>query len=219
MELEAEEPAIEVVPTGSTLGGRAPVIEFYPVVDGETMRNVDIEVAQQLQIVRTCEAVAHRTADFVAYELAIPPSTPLVFVAGKGNNGQNAIAAARALRGRGHATTLVLAAAEEALPPLLQEQVAIYRSFGGEVADALPSDLSTSVVIDGLLGHGITSAPRGRVAELIRQVNESPSRGVVALDLPSGLNHVTGEGYTPTVQATWTLVAPPPQVNPVHISG
>mmetsp|Transcript_33728 Transcript_33728/g.56647 ORF Transcript_33728/g.56647 Transcript_33728/m.56647 type:complete len:421 (+) Transcript_33728:103-1365(+) len=204
--VDAVDPAIDVLSSTIALGGRAPVLEFYPVVDGETMRKVDIEVAERLKIVRTCEAVAHRTADFVAYELAVPLSTQLVFLAGKGNNGQNAIATARALHGRGYKTSLVLAAEEEALSSVLREQIEIYRAFGGQVSLSLPSDLSRSVVIDGLLGHGIASAPRGRVAELINQVNGSSSRAVVALDLPSGLNHVTGRGYVPTMRASHTLV-------------
>jgi uncharacterized membrane protein len=37
-------------------------------------------------------------------------------------------------------------------------------------------------------------------------VNGSSSRAVVALDLPSGLNHVTGRGYAPTMRASHTLV-------------
>jgi hypothetical protein len=48
--VDTVDPAIDVLSSTIALGGRAPVLEFYPVVDGETMRKVDIEVQHRLTI-------------------------------------------------------------------------------------------------------------------------------------------------------------------------
>ena len=60
------------------------------------------------------------------------------------------------------------------------------------------------IIVDGVLGTGITSPPRGTAQEAIQALNASKGR-VVAIDLPKGLNHVTGMAPGACVQATWTL--------------
>lgn len=58
-----------------------------------------------------------------------------------------------------------------------------------ETPYAKNDQLNTSVdlIIDGLLGTGITGAPRAEYVNVIKQVNAF-SAPVVAIDIPSGLN-------------------------------
>lgn len=135
-------------------------------------------------------------------------------VAGKGNNGANAITCGRILAGRGFRDVrLLLSHPPAELTGILGEQLELFKSFGGSVvvlgsggeptagAEPMPS---SGLVIDGLLGTGITRPPAGAVADLIERVN-SWGLPVLSCDIPSGLNHVTGEPYPPCVRATWTL--------------
>ncbi len=62
------------------------------------------------------------------------------------------------------------------------------------------------ILVDGLLGTGITGPARGPVAGAIRYINSNASRGfVVAIDLPSGLNADTGAAPGDVVFADETV--------------
>lgn len=58
-------------------------------------------------------------------------------------------------------------------------------------------------IIDSLLGTGSKGAPRGEVERLVRLCNNS--RAVVAFDIPSGIDPLTGNIYDPCVKAEMTV--------------
>ena len=76
---------------------------------------------------------------------------------------------------------------------------------GGVIhAATIPWPDDISLIIDGLLGTGLRSAPRDPVAALIHQANHHPAP-VVALDIPSGLNarepaRRRGRSFRPTIR-------------------
>ena len=164
-----------------------------------------------ISIRRACEA------DLITYHLDLPDEhDPVLFVVGKGNNGSNGIAAARHLIGRGRRNITVLLGFDPTeMGDMAREQLGLYERFEGEVVAArydggglLVSSLSgvpeRGIVVDGLLGTGISRPPQGNVRDLIGYINGS-GRPVLALDVPSGLNHVTGEVLEPCIRATWTF--------------
>lgn len=67
-------------------------INEIPVLAGDTARQIDLSVTDQVGRVRILESVATRIADTLYYHLGLSHSDPILFVAGKGNNGANAIA-------------------------------------------------------------------------------------------------------------------------------
>jgi ADP-dependent NAD(P)H-hydrate dehydratase / NAD(P)H-hydrate epimerase len=75
--------------------------------------------------------------------------------------------------------------------------------------EAAQSKPIADCVVDGLLGIGIDSAPRGDIARAIRLINKLADSGVpvLSLDVPSGLNAVTGVPPDPmlTVRASCTI--------------
>lgn len=60
------------------------------------------------------------------------------------------------------------------------------------------------LVVDALLGTGVTGALRPNFAEAIQAINASPAR-ILALDLPSGMNPDTGSAEGVIVQADATV--------------
>ena len=91
--------------------------------------------------------------------------------------------------------TLAAASVCEALRiPLLQPRSPAVR---GAVADA-------DLVIDGLVGVGLDSAPREPLAGLIRLANEVRA-DALSLECPSGLEPDSGEPLPPTLKARTTL--------------
>jgi hydroxyethylthiazole kinase-like uncharacterized protein yjeF len=184
---------------------------------GDQARNIDLEVTEKLGRVRVLESVATRVADTIHYHLGIVPyTTPLLFVAGKGNNGANALAVARILTFRGWSDITIVPLVQptdDNLRPNLVEQFQLLSDFG--LDDKIhPLDwahiqkFQGGVIVDGILGTGIASPPRGVALQAIVQAIVAASNDkvqVLAIDIPSGLNHVTGEAPGKCVGATWTI--------------
>nr|BBJ04751.1 bifunctional NAD(P)H-hydrate repair enzyme [Marinobacter nauticus] len=71
--------------------------------------------------------------------------------------------------------------------------------------DGLEKHLSSAtLVVDAMLGTGVTGSPREPFAGVIRRVNES-GLPVLAVDLPSGLNATTGSSAGDVIQAKVTV--------------
>ena len=64
--------------------------------------------------------------------------------------------------------------------------------------------VSGDVIVDALLGTGLTDEVRAQYAEAIRRINDS-FRPVLALDIPSGLNADTGAAAGAIIQADLTV--------------
>lgn len=180
------------------------------VAEGSEMRRIDLEVSDILSIVRVQEVASTRLADLITYHLrkTVSQDAPILFVVGKGNNGANGIAAARHLVGRGRKNvTVLLGFSREDMAEMPKEQLKFYEHFGGTTlsfaSDGFPSVPSGGIIVDGLLGTGISKPPRGVIKDLIELINDT-ERPVLALDVPSGLNHVTGEVLEPCIRAAWT---------------
>lgn len=144
-------------------------------------------------------------AAFAKIKTLYPNAKSLLILCGSGNNGGDGyVVAAEAIKAGW--STLVIAAQ----PPKTADAQTVatqYASLGGQTVDAttrhsfsIPADL----IIDALLGVGLTSAPRGVYAEFIEFANQH-NASVFALDVPSGLNADTGEIYPPCIQAEHTM--------------
>jgi hypothetical protein len=73
------------------------------------------------------------------------------------------------------------------------------------------------VVVDALVGYSLRGAPRGRAAKLTELSNEH-ARGVLSLDVPSGLNATTGEAPGVVVHPDRTLTLALPKTGLASIS-
>jgi len=133
------------------------------------------------------------------------PGTVAVFC-GKGHNGGDALVAAWHLASAGWRVLVRLAADPADLAPLTGEHLA--RLPRESVVTELPETQGLLVLLDGLLGIGSSGKPRGKIAELIVEMNRwrrEHGGFTVAVDLPSGLEASTGEIADPCVQADLTV--------------
>ena len=143
-----------------------------------------------------------------AGELAMPGGLPVLVVAGPGNNGGDALVAARLLRERFFDVTVVFAGDAERLPPDAACAFQDFVAAGGQAVDDIPAGGRWSLVIDGLFGIGLGRPPAGRHAALIDAINTIAGRDrcpVLALDCPSGLDAERGSVPGIAVRATHTL--------------
>ena len=128
-------------------------------------------------------------------------------LAGPGGNGGGGLVAARHLAVGGANVALALASHDERFAPIPAEQLSIARRLSIPIHEEAESLGEPALVLDALLGYSQRGEPRGRAAELIRWC---AGRRVLSLDVPSGLELVTGTLHTPhvTAEATITLAAP-----------
>lgn len=163
-------------------------------------------------------------AGTAAYEVAAkvyPSSVHWLIVVGTGNNGGDGYVMAKLAKKAGrHVTVLSVAGKEKSVLPLEASAAkAAWEAVGGThsvydpsisfstiLKSSAPSSCSSPVdlVVDGLLGTGITGAPRKAYATLIEQIN-ALSAPCLAIDIPSGLNAETGEVAGACIKASHTV--------------
>lgn len=128
---------------------------------------------------------------------------PVLFAAGPGNNGGDALAAARmyALEG-GEAIAWLPMGCKT---PDAQKNLAYLRLTDARIIETekCPDIPDLAAVVDGLLGTGLRGEAQGTAAEAIAQINALKAP-VVAVDVPSGMDARTGDAPC-CVQAAVTV--------------
>jgi hydroxyethylthiazole kinase-like uncharacterized protein yjeF len=159
-------------------------------------------------------AVAKTAVEFLKQQ----QSRSALLFAGKGNNGGDAIVAARHLAAAGCHATLVLLCRREELKgdPLAHFERLVSGVHVFELPDAarlreIVAETSPAVIVDGLLGTGLTGEVREPYAAAIRFINQL-DRPVLAVDIPSGLHSDTGEALGLAVRADVTVTMGLPKI-------
>jgi len=141
--------------------------------------------------------------------------TPVLLLAGRGNNGGDAFVAARYLAEWGLPVGVWMTGERKAvrgdarahLNRLLEAGIAVGELLTRDECDELAAGAGDyGVVVDGVLGTGTRGPARGVAAGAILCINDLGCDGpVVSIDVPSGLNADTGEPFGDTVRADLTV--------------
>jgi NAD(P)H-hydrate epimerase len=123
-------------------------------------------------------------------------------VCGRGNNGGDGLAAARHLHRWGRLAGVACMDAGGLSGPAAEEARAL-RALGVGVASE-PDLRDAQVVVDALLGTGLSRPAEGPMAEWIAAINGA-GRRVVSVDVPSGLDADTGRAPGACVRAALTV--------------
>ena len=151
---------------------------------------------------RAGAAVADQVRELL---LSLPAASSVLLVCGPGNNGGDALVAARHLRQTGVALQVCLAASADSLPPDAQAAHQAWLASGGTCASSLPADLNSfGLIVDALFGIGLQRPITGLYAEWVAAINASGAQ-VLALDVPSGLQADSGCALGAVVRAQHTL--------------
>jgi len=126
--------------------------------------------------------------------LALAPHARTVWIAaGPGNNGGDGFEAAITLLQAGKDVYVTLAGDPARMPAGASDALARAKAAGVAIGSSdAPALGAQDLAIDALLGLGVSRAPGERLAELIAKLDALPCR-VLAVDLPSGLNGLTGQ--------------------------
>lgn len=133
-----------------------------------------------------------------------PKAKKFLVICGGGKNGGDGFATARHLYLKGKKVKLV--AMRRDLKDDAEINFKIVSRMKVSIADSLDNKLLkwADVIVDALLGTGISGEVKGKYKELIELINSSGKK-VVAIDVPSGLDPTTGEILGIAIKADLTI--------------
>jgi hydroxyethylthiazole kinase-like uncharacterized protein yjeF len=190
-------------------------------MSGRRLRSLDIAVidlnSEYLGVSRRIlmENAGAQVASAVAEHVKDLGSKRVVVLAGSGNNGGDALVAARHLAGIAGEVHVVLISrigeprteeARSAWEAVRRMAVSVrcHVVSGDEVPEEVRALIaSADVIVDGIFGTGLRG-PIGRPYSTVFSLVSSSHAVVFAVDVPSGINPDTGE-YTERVRADYTV--------------
>ena len=182
-----------------------------PTMSSAALRQADEQASSRFGIepIQLMEVAGWQIAQFIDRFLDGLHGKRVTVVAGSGNNGGDALVAARFLYQRG---AIVRASIVPARDPtsLAARHARTLERLGIPMVEAPQGvDASADLLVDGLFGIGIRLPLRDRAPGIIAAMNASHVP-IVAIDVPSGLEADSGAGLEGSVRAaaTITLVAP-----------
>lgn len=201
-----------------------PAVPFNSVepVSSAALRQADAAALTRFGIapLQLMEVAGWQVARFVTDFLGHAAGARVLVVAGSGNNGGDALCAARFLAQRGAAIRVSL------VPPRDQESLAAHhgqtlRALGIPLQEAPNGiDAEADLIVDGVFGTGIRPPLRPDARTIVEAINLS-GRPVVSVDVPSGMDADDASGAEDAVRAsaTVTLAAPKAGLRRTPISG
>ena len=169
-------------------------------------------------------ALMRRAGEAVARQVRrrVSRGTPIVVVAGSGNNGGDGAVCAATLVAHGHDVTLLRAGgepregsdAERAFAAWEGPLLAVLPGERASLAAALDAIAGAGYLVDALFGAGLSREVEGLFAELVRALDRSAAP-LLAVDLPSGLDG--NEHRVRGVAARATLTVSFVRLKPVHV--
>jgi len=188
---------------------------MLPVFTAEEMRRLDRRAIAELGIpgATLMENAGAGAAREIRAAFGPLRNKKVVVLCGKGNNGGDGFVVARHLaRGGASVRVFLVGAAREVKGDAGAKLSELRRARGARLTEVTREDefeeaeralAKCDLVVDALLGTGLTGPAEGSMARAIRAINAS-GRPVVALDLPSGLSADAGALLGPTVAARLT---------------
>ena len=187
------------------------------VLTAAEMREVDRRTIEMgIPGVVLMENAGLRVVELLAEKFAPLAAARIAVLCGKGNNGGDGMVVARQLftRFQPRALHVILLAAPEDLKGDAAANYRMLQACGCPVAREIPADARlATIVVDALLGTGISGPATGAMLNAIREINHGfPLAKVVAVDIPSGMPSDSGSpvGEQARADYTVTFTAPKP---------
>ncbi len=144
--------------------------------------NAGVSYAQMM------ESAGKAVADTIVARFSVVGRHVHILV-GTGNNGGDGLVAGRHLAEAGAIVTIYLhrprdAETDDNYAKLVEMGV----EMSGKTAVSIQNSQHADILIDALLGTGVTRPVGGRMADLLRAIHQNRIPPVVAVDCPSGLN-------------------------------
>lgn len=184
------------------------------LITAEQMQAIDRNAIESIKIpgVVLMENAGRAAAEEILSDAHDLFPGPVLVLAGRGNNGGDGYVIARILADRGWQVKTLVLAGPDRISGDAGRMLEILQGLGGEVLfieneeslSAAFAEAGPLLIIDALLGTGITSEVSGLYRRVIELINNDPAQ-VVAVDIPSGVNGSDGRVMGAAVSADLTL--------------
>jgi hydroxyethylthiazole kinase-like uncharacterized protein yjeF len=195
------------------------------ILTAEEMREVDRLTSEREGIpsATLMENAGASVARFIETRFQAYRQRKIVVLCGKGNNGGDGFVVARHLRNSGARPEVYLFAAPEQMQGEAAENCRRWQALGAplrlirsmaEWQKEKINATTTEIIIDALLGTGVSGPVRDLSGQVIADVNGRDAKQpsvVVAVDIPSGLPADGGLAAGPIVNADYTITFTAPK--------
>lgn len=198
------------------------------VVTAEEMRNLDRLTIEKYGVpsLALMERAGEAVAEALVERFRGAAKKGVLVVAGKGNNGGDGFVVARRLKKKHVPCEVALLARKHDLSRDAAENLRAYLKLRGKVTEVGDGALESlrrlmkgkGLLVDAVLGTGLTKEVRGLYAEAITLMNAS-GLPLVAVDIPSGLDADSGRPLGVSIQAEMTVSLGYPKLGLVGYPG
>jgi len=190
------------------------------VLTASEMREVDRRTIEKgIPGIVLMENAGLRVVEFLVERFAPLEVQRILVLCGKGNNGGDGMVVARQIHTRFPrcGLTVVLFAPPADLRGEALENYRMLCASGCPVHTAIPPEACrATLVIDALLGTGVSGPASGVVSEIIHRINRDfPLAKVVAVDIPSGMSSDAAESAGEVARADYTVTFTAPKLGQV----
>ena len=178
-----------------------------PAVSVTRMREIDRIAMEETgpNLYQMMENAGRNAAEFLRLKCRdVHPQGKILVIAGRGGNGGGGICAARHLANSGLAVDVLIM---DEKPPgeVVAWQLHVLRSTQASIFTDRPSQTRSYVlVLDALIGYGLSGVPERRTTDVISWLNDL-GVPVLSLDVPSGMDADSAAAPGVAVAPTWTL--------------
>ncbi len=177
----------------------------HSVYSAEWVRQAERRAAQETGVSLFVLMQRAAAAAFAHAQHAFPDAHHWLILCGHGNNGGDGYELARLAKQAGLDVTLLAVGSDKPLPEEAQRARNGWLESGGQIGESGSEwPPSIDLIIDALLGTGLSSAVRAPYDKVIAAINHHAAP-VLALDIPSGLAAETGIAAGNVVYANLTL--------------
>jgi ADP-dependent NAD(P)H-hydrate dehydratase / NAD(P)H-hydrate epimerase len=196
---------------------------LIPVLSSAQARAFDAFVGAECSVpsLLLMENAGRAASSILEERLAAGGPRRVAIVCGTGNNGGDGFVVARQLQSRGHSVRVLVSGGRDALAPDARVNRDAWVGIGGALRE-LPDEPGSAdrgvgelgsvasewsqcdLIVDALLGTGLSRPVTGRYRSLVEAINAS-GIDVVSLDVPSGLDADTGVALGVAVVARLTI--------------
>lgn len=178
------------------------------ILTADELQNLEMRAANQLGADTLMKRAGAAAAELIMKRLedAGVEQRRVTLLVGPGNNGGDALACACELREKGAVVNVVLPGGRRPTSALALAQLERWTQAGGTTYDDPYMTEKADCVVDGLFGTGLAKPITGDYLDAVLWFNERQALKV-SLDIPSGLNLVTGHwtGSYPGCSADVTI--------------
>lgn len=178
------------------------------ILTADELQNLEMRAANQLGADTLMKRAGAAAAELIMKRLedAGVEQRRVTLLVGPGNNGGDALACACELREKGAVVNVVLPGGRRPTSALALAQLERWAQAGGTTYDDPYMTEKADCVVDGLFGTGLAKPITGDYLDAVLWFNERQALKV-SLDIPSGLNPVTGHwtGSYPGCSADVTI--------------